>query len=114
MSTETESAPGRPPKVPQGHGWLPIGAFLVVIAAGVAWWSRSPSTKSPGVEESASGASDDGQERIRVDVVHPEPGGLKRTSTQIGSVHSFEYATLYAKVSGYLKWQQVDIGSLVK
>lgn len=118
MSTETESvppsAPGRPPQAPRRHGWLPIGAFLVVVVAGVVWWSRSPSPKSPGAEESASGASDDGQERIRVEVVHPETGGLKRTSTQIGSVHSFEYATLYAKVSGYLKWQQVDIGSRVK
>ncbi|WP_406698266.1 efflux RND transporter periplasmic adaptor subunit [Singulisphaera sp. Ch08] len=58
--------------------------------------------------------SDEGEEAVRVQVVHPERGGLTRTSTQIGSVHPFQQAHLYAKVSGYLKWQGVDIGSHVK
>lgn len=48
-----------------------------------------------------------------MEVVHPEPGGLPRSSTQIGSVHPFQQARLFAKVSGYLKWQEVDIGSQV-
>lgn len=53
-------------------------------------------------------------EAVRVEVVHPERGGLTRTSTQIGTVHPFQQARLFAKVSGYLKWQEVDIGSHVK
>src|SRR5262245_45810849 len=50
----------------------------------------------------------------RVEVVAPVPGGLVRTTTQPGSVHAFEHADLYAKVSGYLKTQSVDIGDQVK
>lgn len=50
----------------------------------------------------------------RVEVVNPAPGGLERTTTQPGSVHPFEFADLYAKVSGYLKTQSVDIGDRVK
>lgn len=59
-------------------------------------------------------AETQGDEAVRVEVVHPERGGLTRTSTQIGSVHPFQQARLFAKVSGYLKWQEVDIGSHVK
>src|SRR5262249_39393538 len=47
-------------------------------------------------------------------VEHPRPGGLARVSEMVGSVHAFESADLYAKVSGYLDRQDVDIGSLVK
>ena len=49
-----------------------------------------------------------------VEAVHPRQGGIERTTTQAGSVHSFEHAALYAKVSGYLKVQNVDIGDRVK
>lgn len=52
--------------------------------------------------------------RPHVEVVTPVPGGLERTTTQPGSVHAFEDADIYAKVSGYLKTQTVDIGDRVK
>ena len=41
-------------------------------------------------------------------------GGLARRTAQSGSAHSFESAELYAKISGFLKEQHVDIGSHVK
>ena len=51
---------------------------------------------------------------MSVQVTHPTQGGIARTSDQAGSVHAFEHADLYAKVSGYLKVQNVDIGDTVK
>ena len=50
----------------------------------------------------------------KVDVVHPEPGGIRRLTIQPGTVQAFESADLYAKASGFLKSQSVDIGSRVK
>jgi RND family efflux transporter MFP subunit len=51
---------------------------------------------------------------LPVEVAHPRQGGIQRTTTQAGSVHAFEHAALYAKVSGYLKEQNVDIGDRVR
>ena len=42
------------------------------------------------------------------------PGGMERITDQPGTVRAFERATLYAKVSGYLKELKVDRGDLVK
>jgi HlyD family secretion protein len=39
---------------------------------------------------------------------------MKRTTNQPGSVSSYQYADLYAKVSGYLNEQSVDIGDRVE
>src|SRR5260370_14812661 len=48
--------------------------------------------------------------RTRVVVVAPRKGGLERTTTQPGTIEAFEFADLYAKISGFLKKQSVDIG----
>ena len=50
----------------------------------------------------------------RVDVVHPEKGGIRRLTIQPGTVHAFEWVDLYGKASGFLQSQAVDIGSSVK
>jgi RND family efflux transporter MFP subunit len=49
-----------------------------------------------------------------VKVVRPRVGDMDRTTTQPGTVQSYEFANLYAGVSGYLKTQTVDIGDRVK
>jgi HlyD family secretion protein len=49
-----------------------------------------------------------------VEYVFPQKGGIPRTSTQPGSVLSFESVDLYAGVPGYLKQQSVDIGDRVR
>jgi len=72
--------------------------------------AASAETAGPGTDPSASAAAGD----VRVQVVKPQPGGLARSTVQPGSLHAFEWAALYAKVSGYLKTQQVDIGDRVK
>jgi RND family efflux transporter MFP subunit len=51
---------------------------------------------------------------MRVEVVHPRSGGLERKLSQVCAVHAFEHAQLYAKISGFLKEQSVDIGDRVK
>lgn len=63
-----------------------------------------------GAGESAAGS----REPLAVETVRMSEGGIVRTSTQIGSVHAFEEADLFAKVSGYLKVQNVDYGDHVK
>ena len=50
----------------------------------------------------------------RVEVIRPVRGGVRRLTIQPGTVHAFESVDLYAKASGFLKTQQVDIGSRIK
>ncbi|SIO36078.1 RND family efflux transporter, MFP subunit [Singulisphaera sp. GP187] len=86
---------------------IAIGGTMLVSRERKASASSTPSSNHPAIDSV-------GADSVRVQVVQPERGGLTRTSTQIGSVHPFQQAQLYAKVSGYLKWQGVDIGSHVK
>ncbi len=50
---------------------------------------------------------------VPVKVVHPQKG-LERLSTQAGSIQAYESVRLYAKVPGFMKKQNVDIGDRVK
>jgi HlyD family secretion protein len=88
----------------------------MIVAACVAFSSRA-AEKAKAANESreksdATGA--EGGPRLRVEAVQPKAGGVERTSVQPGSVIAFESAQLFAKISGYLKSQPVDIGSQVK
>jgi RND family efflux transporter MFP subunit len=81
----------------------------------VAWWNREHKAKAAhAVTPAAEAPSEGGAGAVRVEVIRPQQGGLTRTSSQTGTVHPFEWAELFAKVSGFLKWQEVDIGSPVK
>lgn len=48
-----------------------------------------------------------------MDVVRPSVGGMARSISEPGTVKAFDYADLYAKVSGFLQEQNVDIGDSV-
>jgi RND family efflux transporter MFP subunit len=50
----------------------------------------------------------------RVEVITPRRGGLERTTNQPGTIRAFDFAPLYAKVSGYLETLNVDRGTRVK
>jgi RND family efflux transporter MFP subunit len=68
----------------------------------------------PQPHQSRQQPQDQGPARAhRVRVAQVRPGAIPRTTTQPGSLHAFESADLYAKVSGYLKHQNVDIGDRV-
>src|SRR5262249_39302623 len=51
---------------------------------------------------------------VSVEVVTPRAGGIDRVCVQPGTVEPFAAADLYAKASGFLAEQTVDIGSRVK
>jgi RND family efflux transporter MFP subunit len=70
-----------------------------------------PSTQP--VNHSGHSTAELAQAPNRIPVVKPRAGGLARTSEQPGTMESFDFADLYAKISGYVKEQSVDIGSRV-
>ena len=85
----------------------------MVVPAGLGWfWVKDNPAKVVRADTLAAG---DPRGTIpRVDVVRPRAGGIPRTTVQPGSVYAFESVDLYAMVSGYLKTQEVDIGSRVR
>ena len=52
--------------------------------------------------------------KIPVKVVYPQKGATERLATQPGSIQAYESVRLFAKVPGFLKKQNVDIGDRVK
>jgi HlyD family secretion protein len=84
----------------------------VGMAAFVVWLMRGGSpSKAVG-----SGLEGESVQTLtpRVTVVHPKPGGIARTIEQPAIMHAFESVDLYAMISGYLKTQNVDIGSTIR
>jgi HlyD family secretion protein len=116
--TAPRSMPGTPPAGrprPAVHWRLPAIGLLVAAGAAGAWWYLDRHAKPDRAGSSAaSGASAANRTAPRVEVVRPERGGLGRTVVQPGQVQAFNRAQLYAKVSGYLVRQKVDIGDAVK
>ncbi|OWK41683.1 efflux RND transporter periplasmic adaptor subunit [Fimbriiglobus ruber] len=89
--------------------WLVGLVVLAVVAAG-AWHVLGRGKPALGsVPTNATAGSG-----TSVEVVSPRAGGIDRVCVQPGTVEPFESADLYAKVSGFLVDQKVDIGSLVK
>lgn len=91
--------------------WGVLGALCVVGVAAwsvIGWEHRS----SPAVQAAPSSVAV--ESKVRVETAQPIRGGLERTTSQPGSLISYESAELYAKVSGYLRTQTVDIGDRVK
>lgn len=103
----------------RGSLWL-LGCAVIVfgLAGSYFFWAppkavtSSAEAGAPATEPAAAGS--DAGNKPRVETVRAAKGGLVRTTTQPGSAHSFESAELFAKVSGYLQAQHVDIGSYVK
>ena len=84
----------------------------LATAAVVVWLARggSPSKAiGSGLEREAVEKQTPG-----VTVVRPRAGGIARTIEQPAIMHAFESVDLYAMISGYLKSQAVDIGSIIK
>jgi RND family efflux transporter MFP subunit len=96
-----------------GKIWLAAGFLGCASLVGGRFWLF------PGMQAAAVPAQEGSENAsqpaaLRVEVVHPTKGGLQRTTTQPGTVQSYESVQLYAAVSGYLKLQTVDIGDRVK
>ncbi len=121
-------APVRPPESktraqgpkPGGHrlSWFAAAVVVVGGTAGAYYFYEREHRAAPASGHDAAAGQGEGHDRkksgIPVQVAQPRPGGIERTTNQAGSVHAFEHAQLFAKVSGYLKVQNVDIGDRVK
>jgi len=98
--------------------WVGVGLVLVLVAAVIGAWRFRPSSFSfsfgtwNGNGPRSAPAREPAVARVRV--VRPKAGGIPRTIQQPASINSFESVDLYAMVSGYLKKQDVDIGSRIK
>jgi RND family efflux transporter MFP subunit len=109
---------GAPPV--QRRRWRLIACGTVataVVLAGGSWFYHAAGTRTRADRTGHSpqlGPDTGLAELVPVETVRLSPGGIVRTSSQIGSVHAFQEADLFAKVSGYLKELYVDFGSRVK
>ncbi len=96
-----------------------VVALLVIFAF---HWSKTNGAGDPGPESAAAAATaapktadaSSPTTSMRVDVIRPGVGNMARSVPEPGTVKAFDYADLYAKVSGYLQEQNVDIGDSVK
>lgn len=98
-----------------------LSIFVGLLAAGAGSWGyltwSTASISQPALadtDSSGTSAKADSSPAIVVDTVQPRQGDMDRSTSQPGSVQSFESAQLYAGVSGYLKEQFVDIGDAVE
>lgn len=89
-----------------GRWW--VLTLVVLTAAGSAGWYAFARGTTPAGDAHPNTAKPAGL--VSVEVAAPRPGGLDRICVQPGSVEPFESADLYAKVSGYLVEQEVEVG----
>src|SRR4051794_22652653 len=81
----------------RSRGWI-VAAIVVALGGGAgAFYLSGNGRREPagqgGGEHSAVGKQGSA---LPVEVTHPRPGGIERTTTQAGSVHAFEHAELFA------------------
>jgi HlyD family secretion protein len=115
QGTSVATPPATRAARPRRFPLLAVGVVVLGLAGGaVGYYFYENRGQKPAVK--GEGHSDDHAPTVGmpVEVTHPRQGGVERSTTQAGSVHAFEHASLYAKVSGYLKIQSVDIGDRVK
>lgn len=109
-------------KLSKGRWW--IAGVAAILAGAFIFRLKSPTGPSGVAEakpahESAHDEAPASSRKPRVSVVKPSEGAIARTASQPGTMESFDFADLYAKVSGYLEKQElqgkaVDIGTKVK
>jgi RND family efflux transporter MFP subunit len=86
--------------------------LLVTGAIGAGGWYAFARGK-PTSDANAHATGTKSASAVSVEVVSPRTGGIDRVCVQPGTVEPFESADLYAKASGFLVEQSVDIGSRV-
>ena len=97
------------------HWTASLTLFLLAITLFGVLHRSGPRPHLDGKAFGANGSSvPDTSTAIRVDTIRPTVGGMARTSILPGSIHAYESAELFAKISGYLEKLYVDIGDHVK
>jgi HlyD family secretion protein len=101
--------------------WKSALALVVLLIggtlAGVGYKIMGSPTPPVEAEESVlpvTQVEENAEAPIAVTTVRPRKGAMARLTTQPGSVHAFESVQLFAKVSGFLKSQAVNIGDRIK
>jgi RND family efflux transporter MFP subunit len=87
------------------------GVLFLVILGLVFFLGRQPTSSSPPLSEEKSG---EGSAVRSVQVIKPERRDIAHTLTLPANISPWYQATLYGKVSGYLKWIGFDKGDVVK
>jgi HlyD family secretion protein len=100
VRTRQRGMTGRIPRI----GLLFVAICVIGVSLLVVWKSQAQNESK----------SDPTPKAVAVEVVLPRPGGIERTLTRPASIHAFQRADLFAKVSGFLQNQVVDIGSGTK
>lgn len=97
--------------MPRKAYWA-IAGLLVLIVCAVVWGYRrnAAATRAASIATARAAAPD----VANVQVILPERHEIFRQVSMPASIEAFEQTTLYAKVSGYLKWIKVDIGDRVR
>jgi RND family efflux transporter MFP subunit len=98
--------------------WWILGAGIVIASWAVLHQvqfgkAQEPPASKKKANKAHPSTSPTDRSRAKVVVVKPHKGGIERSTTQPGTMESFDFADLYAKVSGYVKEQSVDIGDQV-
>ena len=91
--------------------WVIAVVVVAVAAGGIAAVTLHNFGKR---EEDAREKEAEKPRVIQVKYVHPRKGALERLCVQPGSVQSFKSIKLFARVPGFLKYLDVDIGDHVK
>ena len=99
--------------------WILLTGIVVVSISGLMWGiarmtRRDPLPVARGGEIAPVPEQEQHDTKAPVQVIHPKKGLLERLSTQPGSIQAYESVRLFAKVPGFLKKQNVDIGDRVK
>ena len=115
MTTATPTQAARKNK----RRWLWIATAVTAAVASVAggWYYHLKGAKAADGSKAAAPDTESVSSADQASVVATvrlSPGGITRTCTQIGSVHPYEQADLFAKVSGYLAKLNVNYGDRVK
>lgn len=95
------------------RGWLLLGLVLTAPLAVAGYvYLKPPATRDVSYTDDDGDTEED--HAVSVETIHPTQGGIERTTVQPGTLQAYEYAYLYAEVSGFLKTQTVDIGDRVQ
>jgi HlyD family secretion protein len=93
--------------------WL--AGLAVLVSVGAASWQAVLRGKDvSGSIPPDPPATVDAGDGVVVEVTSPRPGGIDRVCLQPGTIEPIQAADLYAKVSGFLAEQKVDIGDQVR
>ena len=111
---DVQASPGDQPGRPSGsrsRTFYAVGIAFVVLAGAAVWLFHVARDNSVAIaRETRAAAVDRGP---RVEVVAARQGADRRTITLLADVRSNQAATLYSKVSGYMKMIHVDRGDKV-